>query len=398
MFSERRGFHRSPRPERQILCGETEYISLVIYNTIEAAAKDTVGLIGSYSLTADPDLSDFISGVIDLDQNGTPDIKIALCTMDTDLYLWRLDTCSVGGEFKIKLPFEEKVRLNQSDHAFYSSLTFRLCVPLEKAEVTLEPAVFAYNGSKCQPKVKLVYGGKTLVEGTDYSVSYANNTLPGTADVIISSSNNGFIGSKLVHFTIGKGNQTVNVPSVSLKKTILDSAFALRASTNGNGTIRYSSDNTKVAAVDSGGKVTIRGIGTANIKIWAEASDTYTKSGEKKVTVTVSKAANPLRIKAKKVSVSYSKLKKKKQTLKVSRVLKFTKKGKGKLTYALSSAKKGKKNVKKYFKVNSRNGKVTIGKGLKKGKYTVKVRVKAAGDAKYKASKVKKVTFTITVK
>ena len=106
---------------------------------------------------------------------------------------------------------------------------------------------------------------------------------------------------------------------------------------------------------------------------------------------------NPLKVKGKTVTVKYSKLKKKTQYLPVSKVIKFTKKGKGTIRYSLTSAKKGKKSFKKYFKVNSKTGKLTVKKGLKKGTYKVKVKVKAAGNKNYKSAS-KTATVTIKVK
>ena len=69
------------------------------------------------------------------------------------------------------------------------------------------------------------------------------------------------------------------------------------------------------------------------------------------------------------------------------------------MTYTLSSAKNGSKSFKKYFKINKKTGMVTIQKNkkMKKGTYTVKVKVKAAGNANYKASAVKTVTFKVKV-
>ena len=67
-------------------------------------------------------------------------------------------------------------------------------------------------------------------------------------------------------------------------------------------------------------------------------------------------------------------------------------------TYVLSSAKKGKKSFKKYFKVNGPPGKVTVKKGLKKGAYKVKVNVKAVGNDNYEASDWSAVTFKVKVK
>lgn len=107
--------------------------------------------------------------------------------------------------------------------------------------------------------------------------------------------------------------------------------------------------------------------------------------------------ANPLKIKAKKATIKYSDLKKKSRTLKVSKVIKFTKKGKGKMSYKLVSAKKRSKSFKKYFKVASKSGKVTVKKGLKKGTYKVKMKVKATGNEYYRPLTVP-VTFKVIVK
>lgn len=110
------------------------------------------------------------------------------------------------------------------------------------------------------------------------------------------------------------------------------------------------------------------------------------------------KSENPLNVKGKKATIKYKTLKKKSMTLPVEKVITFKNKGKGSKTYALSSAKKGKKSYKKYFKINSKTGKLTVKKGLKKGTYRVMVKVKAAGNANYKASGAKTATFKIIVK
>lgn len=110
------------------------------------------------------------------------------------------------------------------------------------------------------------------------------------------------------------------------------------------------------------------------------------------------KIANPLSVKGKTAEVRYSKLKKKTQSLDITKVIKFVKKGQGTNSYTLSSAKKGSKSYKKYFKFSSKTGKVTIKKGLKKGTYTLKVKVKAAGNTRYKPSSLKTVTIKIKVK
>ena len=150
--------------------------------------------------------------------------------------------------------------------------------------------------------------------------------------------------------------------------------------------------------------------GTDYTAEWSDASSTnagtYTVTvtgkgrykGTAEATYTIDKAANTLKVKGKAAKVKSKKLAKKAQTLKVSKVIKFTKKGQGKKTYKLVSVKKGKKNFKKKFKINKRTGKVTVKKKLKKGTYKVTVKVKANGDANYKASTWKKVTFKVKIK
>jgi hypothetical protein len=102
------------------------------------------------------------------------------------------------------------------------------------------------------------------------------------------------------------------------------------------------------------------------------------------------KKANPLKIAGKTATVKYSKLKKKAQTLRVGKVIKFTKKGRGKLTYAKVSGNKK-------ITINKKTGKVTVKKGLKNGTYKVTVKVEAAGNAGYKAA-TRKVSFKVRVK
>ena len=109
------------------------------------------------------------------------------------------------------------------------------------------------------------------------------------------------------------------------------------------------------------------------------------------------KAANPLQIKAKSPSIKYTTLKKKSQKLKITKLLKFEDKGKGKRSYTIVSAKKGEKNVAKWFKINPKTGTLFVRSGLKKGTFKVKIQVKAAGNAEYRAGK-RTVTVKIRVK
>ena len=101
------------------------------------------------------------------------------------------------------------------------------------------------------------------------------------------------------------------------------------------------------------------------------------------------KSKNPLTVKAKTATIKYAKLKNKKQTVAVKSVLTVSK-AKGKVSYE-------KKSGSKSITINKTTGKVTVKKGLKKGTYKIKVKVKASGDNNFKAGS-KTVAFKIKVK
>lgn len=125
------------------------------------------------------------------------------------------------------------------------------------------------------------------------------------------------------------------------------------------------------------GKATVTVVGTGD----------YT--GKVRATFTIAKAANTLSAKGKAAKLGYAKVRKATKRLAVSKVVRFANKGKGRLTYA-----KVRGNAK--ISVNKKTGKVSVSKGLKKGTYRVKLKIKAAGNANY-ASATKTVTFTLRV-
>ncbi|MCD8189314.1 MAG: L,D-transpeptidase family protein, partial [Clostridiales bacterium] len=84
--------------------------------------------------------------------------------------------------------------------------------------------------------------------------------------------------------------QTITGTS-SYTKTVGDGSFYLDAQSTGDGALDYASSNTNVVTVDTNGKVTIVGAGTATIKVTALATDTYTQA-TKNITITVKSASS----------------------------------------------------------------------------------------------------------
>ena len=121
----------------------------------------------------------------------------------------------------------------------------------------------------------------------------------------------------------------------------------------------------------------------------AENDEQIEEKSEDKVAA--AKADNTLQLKGSTVTVKYSKLKKESKSLKAAKVFKIADKGQGTVSYV-------KKSGNEKIKIDKKTGKVTLKKGLKKNTYKVTVGVKAAGDAEYKASATKSVTFTVKVR
>lgn len=177
---------------------------------------------------------------------------------------------------------------------------------------------------------------------------------------------------KIATFTLSATTYTYTGKAKKPRVTVKDSAGNVIDASNYTVTYSNNVNAGKKAAV----KVVLR-------------SERYYSS--KTVYFTINKAANPLKVAGKTATVKYSRLKSKSQTLSVTKVIDFRKKLKDTKAYLKASGSK-------YITINKKTGKVTVKKGLKKGTYTVKVKVKAAGDANHKASAWKTVKFKVTVK
>ena len=72
---------------------------------------------------------------------------------------------------------------------------------LEGTAVTLDQPQFTVTGSEIRPAVTVTLNGKTLTEGIDYTVSYANNIEIGTATVTVTGTGN-YTGTAQTTFAI----------------------------------------------------------------------------------------------------------------------------------------------------------------------------------------------------
>ena len=255
--------------------------------------------------------------------------------------------------------------------------------PIGDAKITLSGSGFTYNGKVQKPVFKSVsVDGKELKAGTDYTVVWGNASSKnaGTYEYTLKGIGRS-TGTKKGKYQIKAKAVT---PTVKLSKTSVafNGKVQKPSVTVQDGTTKLT---TASYTVTYSGAFKNAGTYKAIVKLKGNYS------GSKTVSFKITKQANPLKVKAKSARVSASAVAKKAQALAATKVITFTKKGEGGMAYAKVSG-----NSK--IKINKTTGQVTVVKGLKKGTYAVKIKLKAKGNANYQASKVIPLTLKIVVK
>ena len=101
---------------------------------------------------------------------------------------------------------------------FKGSVTAQFSIVADQSvlfDLTLNPTEFVYDGTEKKPEVIVKNGETVLVEGTDYTLVYANNVNAGTATVTATGKGN-YVGTKTAEFTIKKADVTMTAPTVKL--------------------------------------------------------------------------------------------------------------------------------------------------------------------------------------
>lgn len=251
---------------------------------------------------------------------------------------------------------------------YAGSVEKKFDIPGSEPEVTkidLKDAVITvpnctYNKKAQTPAVTVKVGDKTLVNGTDYTVSYSNNMNAGTAKAIITAKEGSdYTGKAEKSFTINKANASIKAKDIT--KTAGEKNFSFGASVNSGGKLSYKSSKTKVIKVVKG-KAQITGVGSSRITITAAATANY-KAATKTINIKVNKPK----------TATLSKVESKKSgQLKIS-WKKDTKAAGYKVMYSTDKKFKNKK-VTKTITVNKNKTVSKTIKKLKKGKkYYVKV-------------------------
>lgn len=123
-------------------------------------------------------------------------------------------------EFEIIEPESEEIRTSEETVEDGDDIgRLDTAVSVNSCTIVLQTQTFICDGTAKTPAVTVKYGDKVLSCGTDYTVSYENNTNAGTAAAVVTGINS-YTGSKKVSFSIGLGS-TVLGSSTSYAKITL---------------------------------------------------------------------------------------------------------------------------------------------------------------------------------
>lgn len=245
-----------------------------------------------------------------------------------------------------------------------------------KSAITAAKKVKAadYTAASYKTYKAAITAAETVLNGEDFS-----DTEVTAATKALTDAKAKLVKLKTQSITVSVKN-TKNVVS----KKYGDKAFSLGA--KAKTTLTYKSSNTKIATVDRKGKVIIKAAGTVKITINAKATSTYKAATAKVLTIKIAKKAPTIKTKIGTKNLSYNTLKKRAQVF----TLGTSVNSKGTLTYKKLSGSRA-------VSVNSKTGKLTVKKGLRKGTYRVKVQIKSAAKGNYTAGS-RTVTVTVRVK
>lgn len=209
---------------------------------------------------------------------------------------------------------------------------------IKTCDIQLSEEQYVYDGTAKKPEVTVKDGNKTLVQGTDYSVSYKDNVEAGTATVTVTGIGANYTGTATKSFTITAKSQgdddkndddkndddnhgdntdktAINAGTFDIKLSQTSYVYDGTAkepvvtitTKDGSKTLVRNTDYTITYAENTNagtGKVIIKGIGNYT----GEATLTFTiqAAGQKEVTVSQVKNLTAKTVNTKQIDVSWS--------------------------------------------------------------------------------------------
>ena len=191
--------------------------------------------------------------------------------------------------------------------SFSGTKTINYTIEAKNIENCLTTAVtnYQYTGNTYTPNVTVTdsSNGKTLVAGTDYTITYSNNTNPGTASITVTALSKNYTGSKVIPFKItsaavsGLRTSTIKNNSIKLAWTAQDYADGYQ----------ICNSNNRVVATTSKNSYTVKGLTSCTtykfkVRSYVENADGSVSYGNFSTAVSAKTRLNTPTLKAKSTS------------------------------------------------------------------------------------------------
>ena len=184
--------------------------------------------------------------------------------------------------------------------------------------LTTSVSNYQYTGNTYTPSVTVTDSstGKTLVAGTDYTITYSNNTNPGTASITVTALSKNYTGSKVIPFKItsaavsGLRTSTIKNNSIKLAWSSQDYADGYQICNTSN----------RVVATTNKNSYTVKGLNSCTtykfkVRSYVENTDGTISYGDFSTAVSAKTLLNTPKLTAKstsrgKVTLSWTKVSK----------------------------------------------------------------------------------------
>ncbi len=244
------------------------------YNSKDYTADTTITILPSEASSLE------VSATATDNTDGTVVVSIAYSSEDVGATVSNLETAkthlgTMGN--KVKITFTAMDTVGNSGELI---LTFESgSIEISENDVTNIASTYDYTGEEIEPEPVVTVNGVTLINGTDYTVSYANNTDLSTTDkkatVTITGMGN-YSGSVAVEFQIVAVNVTgikldSNYIYLNMEDQYTKTLTATITPDNAtNKAVTWVSSDEDFATVDENGVVTPVAVGTATITVTTE--------------------------------------------------------------------------------------------------------------------------------
>ena len=160
-----------------------------------------------------------------------------------------------------------------------------LSKPIGTCTVSLSENSFVYDGNAKHPELTVKDGDTILTKEADYTVVYGDNINAGFGTYVIYGTGS-YTGEMEGTFAIAKAQGSLQMEAEELEKSLEDQQFVLSIiDLVTDGTVKYSSSDPSVAAIDENGCVSLLSGGTTTLTARAEGKNYTTEEDHLVLTV-----------------------------------------------------------------------------------------------------------------